>query len=291
MIETGGQMATETTGTASPQRALPGGVGLIHVCAAIVVAASAAAGRLPFLWFVDTLGHRPSWFGLFFVWVVCTGLYLLTWQQIGRGNRLVEVLMTVTMMLGGVWAIYSLVVSLLQVTGLGVDTGLALTLPWFLRLVAAVATLLAAAVYIRLGRGTESRDDDPLSEAAAPPAAVLVSVAGFVLCAYSLALLLPPQANQTAAVNAVLAATRDDVKTDGVVEFQSSLADAVDRESVVHPRDRWGMKRGFFSSGGKVVYDNTIQWGEMVVYRDQITCVARDIKSAEVVVRPGFCPG
>jgi hypothetical protein len=267
----------------------PKDVALIHLCSGVIVVLTAYAGHLPFLWLVDTLAHRPSWIGLTVAWVLGTALYFLAWHQIGQYNRPVEVLVTLALILNALWAVETLFVGLLQVSGIGVRGLLVGTLPWVLRLVVAVVTLAAVLLYFRLGRAAD--DTEPLRSATPPPAAVVVSAVGFLLAAWSLALLAPPQADPAGAVKAVAAASRSDVKTTDVVAFQDSVENVVERESAVYPRDRWGTVRGFFSKDGKVVYDNTIQWGVLISYRDELTCVASTVKTHVVVVRPGFCPG
>jgi hypothetical protein len=285
--------ADRTPGSGAPQRTWarwwPKDVALIHLSAAVIVLLTAYAGHLPFLWLVDTLAHRPSWLGLAVAWALGTALYFLAWQQIGQYNRAVEVLVTVALVLNALWAVETLFVGLLQVSGLGVRGLLVGTLPWFIRLLVAVVTLAAVLLYFRLGRLPD--ESEPLRAATPPPAAVVVSVAGFLLAAWSMALLAPPQANPAEAVKAVATATKSDVKTTDVVAFQNSLDSVLQRETAVHPRDRWGTLRGFFSKDGKVVYDNTIQWGVLVSYRDELTCVASTVQTHVVVVRPGYCPG
>jgi hypothetical protein len=280
-------------GDGVPQRSRPRwwpkDVAVIHLSAAVIVLLTAYAGHLPFLWLVDTLAHRPSWIGLTVACGVGTALYFLAWQQIGQYNRAVEVLVTVGLILNALWAVETLFVGLLQVSGLGVRALLVGTLPWFIRLAVAVVTLAAVLLYFRLGRLAD--ETEPLRAATPPPAAVVVSVVGFLLAAWSMALLAPPQADPAEAVKAVATATRSDVKTTDVIAFQDSLDNVLQRETAVHPRDRWETLRGFFSKDGKVVYDNTIQWGVLVSYRDELTCVASTVQTHKVVVRPGFCPG
>lgn len=275
-------------------RWLPSEIALVHGSAAVIVLVSAVCGRLPFLWVADTLVHRPSWVGLTIAWLALTAIYMLAWQQVGRGNRTVEVLVTIALVLNGIWACFVLLVGALQSVGLGVNGLLVHTLPWWLRIVAALATLVGAVGYVRLGQAAADAGGpaaDSLGRITPPPAALVVSAVGFLLCAWSLALLAPPQATPAGAASSVLAATQNRLDTRDVVRFQNSVDQVIQMNTYVHPRDRWTLMRGFFSNGRKVTYDNTIQWGEMVVYRDQITCVASDVKTHRVVVRPGFCPG
>ena len=275
-------------------RWLPSDIALVHGSAAVIVLVSAVCGRLPFLWVADTLLHRPSWVGLSLAWLALTAIYMFAWQQVGRGNRAIEVLVTIALVLNGIWACFILLVSVLQTVGLGVNGLLVHTLPWWLRVVAALAVLVGAVGYVRLGQATAGAGgaaEESLGRITPPPAALVVSAVGFLLCAWSLALLAPPQATPAGAASAVLAATRNSLDTQDVVRFQNSVDEVIQKNTYVHPRDRWSMMRGFFSNGQKVTYDNTIQWGEMVLYRDQITCVASDVKTHRVVVRAGFCPG
>lgn len=271
----------------------PSDIALVHGSAAVVALVSAFNGRLPFLWVADTVAHRPSWVGLVVAWVVITAAYLFAWRTVARFSA-VQVLLTVAMSLNAVWAIFVLLAGALQVSGLGVNGLLVGTLPWVARIVVAVACLVGLAGYVRLGRAAAESDlakEEALGDTTAPPAALVVSVVGLLVAAWSLALLAPPQATPASATSAVLAATSDTVDTRDVVRFQGSLDDVIEKQMYVHPRDGWTQMRGFFSSGGKVVYDNSVQWGVMVLYRDQITCVLRDVSSHQVVVRSGYCPG
>jgi hypothetical protein len=282
----------EVNHTHGKKRRRPSDVVLIHLAAATVVLISAYAGHIPFLWVVNTHAHRLSWLGFGVVWLLGTAAYFLIWQQIGQYNRVVEVLATILIMLNGCWAALVLLSSAADVLGIGVTSLLTWTLPWFLRIVVAVVTLLACLLYVRLGKSSdEATEGEPLRNATPPPSAVLVSAAGFLLGAWSLALLAPPQATQAEAQKAVASVASRDVDTRDVTAFQGSVDRVVERESALHPRDRWGTLRGFFGNkNGKVVYDNTIQWGVLVLYRDEVACIARDISSHHVVVRAGYCP-
>jgi hypothetical protein len=277
-----------TVASSAATRPYPAALRVVHVSALVVVVASVLAGRFPFAWVFDSIQHRPQWSGLVLTWLLGTLAYVVLWKAAMRGVRAAEIFLIVLFALGALWAAFIGLVSVLQVLGAGEGNGVG-GWSWSLRLVVALATLTGAFFLIRwqAGEGAGETTDKALG-VKGTLAALGTGVVGMVLMAWTLALIAPPSATQAGAVAAAEREMSTSLDTNSVSQFQDSVASRVDVLAHDRTRDRWGQLEGVFKGQG---YNNNVQWGEQVLYRDQIVCVARSVKEATVVVLPGYCPG
>ena len=281
--------ATEPSTVSSPARPYPLLLRVVHGCAAVVVLASVLAGRFPFMWPADTLAHRPHWAGLILAWLIGVTAYVVVWHYSMRGLRVAEVFLTFAFVLGSLWAVSMLFISLLQALGASEGSGVG-GWAWTLRLIVALATLGGAAALLRWQSregGSRETSGEALG-AVGIVAAVGCGLVGLLVMAWTLALIKPPSAGQEAAVAAVRAQMSHGIDTRSVNQFQTSVDSRVSVLAHDQTRNRWAELNGVFKGTG---YNNEIQWGQQVLYRDQVVCVAREVKSSKVVVLGGYCPG
>jgi uncharacterized membrane protein YidH (DUF202 family) len=284
--------ASAETATASDQMPKPArypvALRVVHACAVVVVVASVLAGRFPFAWPFDSVQHRPMWGGLVLSWGLGTAAYIVLWHFAMRGVRTAEIFLIVMFVLGAAWAASILLISFLQLFGASEGSGVG-GWAWSLRVIVALATLVGAAALLRWQQTEGARETrDKALGTKGVLAAVAVGVLGMVAMAWTLAVISPPQSGQAGAVAAVRKGMSTGIDTNSVNQFQASVTDRVDVLSHDETRNRWAMLEGVFKGKG---YNNQIQWGEQVLYRDQVVCVARSVEEAKVVVLAGYCPG
>ena len=282
------ETATASNPTTTPGDRYPAALRIVHACAAVIVVASVLAGRFPFAWPFDSVEHRPHWGGLILAWALGTAAYIVLWHFAMRGIRSAEIFLIVLFVIGGAWAVGILLISVLQLFGSSEGSGIG-GWAWTLRLVVAVATLVGAAALLRWQQGEGQRETRQHALGARGLlTAAAIGVVGLIGMAWTLALISPPTATQAAAVRAVKAGMSSGVDTHSVNQFQDTVTTRVGVLAHDETRNQWNLLEGVFKGKG---YNNQIQWGEQVVYRGQITCVARSVSDAKVVVLPGYCPG
>lgn len=281
------ETATASTPPTQPAR-YPVALRIVHACAVVVVVASVLAGRFPFAWPFDSVEHRPQWGGLILAWGLGTAAYVVLWHFAMRGIRGAEIFLIVLFVIGSAWAAGILLISVLQLFGSSEGSGIG-GWAWSLRLIVALATLGGAAALLRWQQGEGQRETRQHALGAQGLlSAVAVGVIGMLGMSWTLALVSPPTATQAAAVRAVKAGMSTGINTNSVNQFQDSVATRVNVLEHDQTRNQWGLLEGVFKGQG---YNNQIQWGEQVLYRGQISCVARTVSGAKVVVLPGYCPG